>query len=232
MGSFAPIAVRALTYNLYLTISSQPTEIFRLPYEVYVDASPGQALYRALGMGQVPSGAQKARPATEGSTMGSYVRHGAMSGLAMVVAHALRVGMPVWERGGDAAQLGGEFVLGPGLSCTYAHRMQSTAGHAPIVDVLAAAGVRPARKPAGGGPVAPAPPATQSAGVGTLSARPNISLPLERGREAKVLSVVREEACGTCGTCEGCAEALNIDLESTASGEWSMVVTGNMRSMR
>ncbi|KAH9167857.1 hypothetical protein EDB89DRAFT_1648591 [Lactarius sanguifluus] len=141
---------------------------------------------------------------------------------------------PVRRTEDDAAQLGGEFVLGPGLSCTYAHRMQSTAGHAPIVDVLAAAGVRPTRKHAGG-PVAPASSASmmmQSAGVGTLSVRPNISLPLERGREAKVLSVVREEACGSCGTCEGCAEALNIDLESTASGEWSMVVTGNTRSMR
>ena len=91
-----------------------PTEIFRLPYELYVDASPGQALYRALGMGHARSGAHKTRPATEGSTTGSYVRHGSVSGLAMVVAHALRVGMPVWERGGDAAQLGGEFVLGPG----------------------------------------------------------------------------------------------------------------------
>ena len=65
-------------------------------------------------MGHARSGAHKARPATEGSATGSYVRHGSVSGLAMVVAHALRVGMPVWERGGDAAQLGGEFVLGPG----------------------------------------------------------------------------------------------------------------------
>lgn len=215
-------------------------QIFRLPYELYVDASPGQALYRALGMGQSRSSAHKARPATEGSRTGSYVRHSSMSGLAMVVARALRVGMPVWERGGDAAQLGGEFVLGPGLSCTYAHRMQGTAGHAPIVDVLAAAGVRPARKHAGGGPVALSSSASSASSViqsgaslGNLSARPNISLPLERGREAKVLSVVREEVCGTCGTCEGCAEALNnIDLESTASGEWSMVVTGNLRPMR
>jgi len=87
------------------------TEIFRLPYELFVDASPGQALYRTLRMGQVSSGARKAH------RVGSYVRHGAVSGLAMVVAHALRVGMPVWERGGDASQLGGEFVLGPG----YAH---------------------------------------------------------------------------------------------------------------
>jgi len=215
-------------------------QIFHLPYELYVDASPGQALYRALGMGHSRSNAHKTRPATEGSATGSYVRHGAVGGLAMVVAHALRVAMPVWERGGDAAQLGGEFVLGPGLSCTYAHRMQSTAGHAPIVDVLAAAGVRPARKHAGGGPVAPPLSASASAsamqsaaaGGGTLTARPNTGMPLERGREAKVLSVVREEACGTCGTCEGCAEALNIDLESTASGEWSMIVTGNLRSTR
>ena len=116
--------------------------------------------------------------------------------------------------------------------------MQSAAGHAPIVDILAAAGVRPARKNAGGGPVAPPSSASAAsamqtvAGAGIVSARPNIGLPLERGREAKVLSVVREEACGTCGTCEGCAEALNIDLESTASGEWSMVVTGNLRPMR
>ncbi|KAF8492637.1 hypothetical protein F5888DRAFT_1618873 [Russula emetica] len=185
-------------------------QIFRLPYEIFVDASPGQILYRALGMGQIPSGAHKARFSTEDAA-GSYVRHGAVSGLAMVVAHALRVGMPVWERGGDASQLGGEFVLGPGLSCTYVHRMQNTAGHAPIVDVLAAAGVRAARKVPGAGP------------------RPNISLPLGRGadaRDTKVLSVVREEACGTCGACEGCAEALNIELESTASGEWSVVVKG------
>ena len=64
-------------------------------------------------MGHIPPGTQKVRPLTENEA-GSYVRHGAVSGLAMVVAHALRVGMPVWERGGDASQLGGEFVLGPG----------------------------------------------------------------------------------------------------------------------
>jgi hypothetical protein len=91
--------------------------------------------------------------------------------------------------------------------------MQNTAGHAPIVDVLAAAGVHAVRRVSGGGP------------------RPSISLPLGRGadsdaRDAKALSVVREEACGTCGACDGCAEALNIELESTASGEWSVVVTG------
>jgi hypothetical protein len=45
---------------------------------------------------------------------GPYIRHGLMGGIAMVVLNALRVGMPVFEKGGDPAQLGGEFVLGPG----------------------------------------------------------------------------------------------------------------------
>ncbi|KAG8213251.1 hypothetical protein J3R82DRAFT_11723 [Butyriboletus roseoflavus] len=45
---------------------------------------------------------------------GGYVRHGSVGGIAMVFKNALRVGMPVWEKGGDFTQLGGEFVLGPG----------------------------------------------------------------------------------------------------------------------
>ena len=90
--------------------------------------------------------------------VGGYVRHGTMSGLAMVFVRAIKVGMPVWENSGDTRQLGGEFVLGPGyvvflpsndtdvdvnrkcrLTCSYAHRMQSTKGHAPIEEVLHAA---------------------------------------------------------------------------------------------
>jgi hypothetical protein len=111
--------------------------------------------------------------------------------------------------------------------------MQSTTGHAPIVDVIAAAGVRAARRDAGPGAgpgpgLGPVVPAASTAGT----VRPNISLPLERGgggRDAKVLSVVREDACGTCGACEACAEALNIDIEPTASGEWGIILTGNGR---
>lgn len=45
---------------------------------------------------------------------GGYVKHGLMGGIAMVFVRALKVGMPVWEKGGDLHQLGGEFVFGPG----------------------------------------------------------------------------------------------------------------------
>ncbi|KJA19495.1 hypothetical protein HYPSUDRAFT_143656 [Hypholoma sublateritium FD-334 SS-4] len=132
-------------------------KMFALPFAVYTD--PTRAVYRALGMGAagddghrhaprggVPRGlgAPGAGVSVDGGDAhrtGGYVRHGLVGGIARVVVRALRVGMPVWEKGGDIGQLGGEFVLGPGLTCAFAHRMQTTRGHAPIDDVLAAAGV-------------------------------------------------------------------------------------------
>ncbi len=37
---------------------------------------------------------------------------------------------------GDSKQLGGEFILGPGLRCEYAHRMPTTRGHVDIRTLL------------------------------------------------------------------------------------------------
>ncbi|KAH9856665.1 hypothetical protein C2E23DRAFT_721885, partial [Lenzites betulinus] len=102
--------------------------IFRTPIPMYTD--PTLRLHAALGMTLRTSD-----PGPD-SEKGSYIRHGPIGGLAMVVRNALRVGMPVWERGGDASQLGGEFVFGPGLNCLYAHRMITTRSHASILDVL------------------------------------------------------------------------------------------------
>ncbi|KAI0955945.1 hypothetical protein AcV7_006479 [Taiwanofungus camphoratus] len=108
-------------------------QIFRLPFALYTD--PTLRLHSALGMNK-----RTQDPGSE-TERGEYVRHGALGGLAMVVRNALRVGMPVWEKGGDVTQLGGEFVLGPRLSCTYAHRMRTTRSHAPILHALASAGI-------------------------------------------------------------------------------------------
>ncbi|KAF8150726.1 hypothetical protein B0H34DRAFT_638972, partial [Crassisporium funariophilum] len=108
-------------------------QIFGLPFQVYTD--PTLAIYSTLGMGQ------KGDASDIASRDGGYVKHGLMGGIAMVVVRAIKVGMPVWEKGGDIGQLGGEFIFGPGLTCSYAHRMQTTKGHAPIQDVLQAAGI-------------------------------------------------------------------------------------------
>ena len=48
------------------------------------------------------------------SRRGAYIRHGAVSGITMVVSNAIKVKMPAWGKGGDIEQVGGEFVLGPG----------------------------------------------------------------------------------------------------------------------
>ncbi|RDX57095.1 hypothetical protein OH76DRAFT_1334854 [Lentinus brumalis] len=106
--------------------------IFRTPIAMYTD--PSLRLYAALGM------TLRSNDPGPDSEKGEYVRHGVISGIAMVVRNALCVGMPVWERGGDAMQLGGEFVIGPGFNCSYAHRMTTTRSHAPIREVLRAAG--------------------------------------------------------------------------------------------
>lgn len=109
-------------------------QIFGMEWPMYTD--PSLAVYEALGMRNVHEACARSSRAERSA----YVRRGPIGGLTMVVLRALRVGMPVWERGGDIHQLGGEFVLGPGLTCVYAHRMQSAQGHTPIMDVLDAAG--------------------------------------------------------------------------------------------
>ena len=116
---------------------------------MYTD--PTHAVYEALGMD---------RKTLEPGPQGSYVRHGLLGGIGMVVRNALRVRMPIYKKKGDIAQLGGEFVLGPGyaylsddivdellidlsfsLDCTLAHRMEFTQSHMPILDVVRAAGI-------------------------------------------------------------------------------------------
>ncbi|KAM6504291.1 hypothetical protein JOM56_001234 [Amanita muscaria] len=129
---------------------SKYRQIFRMPFDMYTD--PTLAVYTTLGMGRSkpdddcamaqpnrePTVADK-RKKEKGGHASSYVKHGTVGGIVMVALRALKVGMPVWEKGGDVAQLGGEFVFGPGLTCSYAHRMQSPSGHAPIQDVVKAA---------------------------------------------------------------------------------------------
>lgn len=102
-------------------------QIFQTPFAVYVD--PTMQLYTALGMtlrsvvvekDRHRRGARNSGSGTESEREGgNYVRHGLMGGIAMVVVRAVRVGMPVWEKGGEIGQLGGEFVLGPGFVVVY-----------------------------------------------------------------------------------------------------------------
>ncbi|CAK5265699.1 unnamed protein product [Mycena citricolor] len=105
-------------------------KIFKTPFEVYTD--PTHEVYNALGM---------TLQTMEKGPKGNYIRHGLLGGIGMVVANAVKSGMPVWKAGGEISQLGGEFVLGPGITCSWAHRMRYTRDHIPILQVIAEAGV-------------------------------------------------------------------------------------------
>ena len=108
---------------------SKYKQIFRMPFEMYTD--PTLAVYDTLGMARGRDGdypaclpAPKAPPQEPAGTdkpkkvrNGGYVKHGTMGGIVMVLVRAIKVGMPLWEKGGDVAQLGGEFVFGPGYVC-------------------------------------------------------------------------------------------------------------------
>jgi hypothetical protein len=90
-------------------------DIFHLPYQLFVDSSREQDLYRTLGMSTLAHVPVSTRDKSE------YAKAGSVRGMAMVWKNALRTGIPFWAKGGDTAQLGGEFVLGPGcvpLACS------------------------------------------------------------------------------------------------------------------
>ncbi|KAF8339806.1 AhpC/TSA antioxidant enzyme-domain-containing protein [Cantharellus anzutake] len=99
--------------------------VFKCPYPIYVD--PSRELYRAFGMTRctINGGPE--------SEKGAYVVHGPIGGLGMALRNAMK--MPLGNAG-DIKQLGGEFILGPGIRCEYAHRMPTTRGHVDIRTLL------------------------------------------------------------------------------------------------
>ncbi|KAJ4477322.1 hypothetical protein J3R30DRAFT_3290854, partial [Lentinula aciculospora] len=101
-----------------------------LKIKMYTD--PTCQTYSLLGMENV------GEASTHGSVSRSYVKHtSAIGGMAAVVLRAIKVGMPVWERGGAIKQLGGELVDSEmHVACMFAHRMRDTQDHTPFGDVL------------------------------------------------------------------------------------------------
>lgn len=98
----------------------------RCPYPIYTDR--GKHVYTAMGM------TLRTFNAGKDSEKGDYIPAGMMAMTMRGIVQGLALPM---KPPGDQAQLGGEFVLGPGLKVTYAHRMKSTRGHADPDHILA-----------------------------------------------------------------------------------------------
>jgi hypothetical protein len=104
----------------------------RCPYPIYTDRPKN--VYNALGMTLRTFNAGKEKD----GTVGKYIKHSLGGSIWAGVAGGLQ--MPI-KPPGDQQQLGGEFILGPGLQVKFTHRMKSTRNHAEIELVLASVDV-------------------------------------------------------------------------------------------
>lgn len=102
----------------------------KCPYPIYTDRA--KHIYTCLGM------TLRSWDAGKGPEVGNYIQHSL--GGSIIAGIKSGVKLPL-KPPGDQQQLGGEFVLGPGLHVTFAHRMKTTRGHAEIEEVLASAGI-------------------------------------------------------------------------------------------
>lgn len=92
-------------------------------------SDPKRTLYKEFGMTFNTMSAGQ-RP--------NYVQRGSAANVAVSLKRNLT--MPL-KSPGDLNGLGGEFVVGPGLDCAYAHRMRNTRDHAELGDILKAIGI-------------------------------------------------------------------------------------------
>ena len=105
------------------------------PYPIYSDRS--KHVYTALGM---TLRTFNPGPAAD---KGAYIKH-SMTG-NIVQGFVSGMALPL-KAPGDQMQIGGEFVLGPGLEVKFCHRMKSTRDHALIEDVLASVDIDVAKE--------------------------------------------------------------------------------------
>ncbi|KAF9061191.1 AhpC/TSA antioxidant enzyme-domain-containing protein [Rhodocollybia butyracea] len=93
-------------------------------------ANPSLGVFHALGMNlqtlaRTPAGQKKASYLTEGIVK-----------VTLSSAWETLKNIRLFGKQGNIAQLGGEFIMGPGNQCTFAHRMQHTEDHAEIAQLL------------------------------------------------------------------------------------------------
>ncbi|KAF4598577.1 hypothetical protein EYR38_006981 [Pleurotus pulmonarius] len=102
--------------------------------EIYTD--PTRELYHKLGM---TIGSVKTTPA--GEEKRSYLRGGFWAGIVQSLLKGPLSHPSLIGKQGNFTQLGGDFIFGPGIKCSYASRMQNTEDHAEVAELMKLAGV-------------------------------------------------------------------------------------------
>jgi len=99
-------------------------------------ADPSRELYKSLGMT-----IENLQGTPKGEKPRSYLPSGLLTNiLSSIWRGPIRNPQHIGKQG-NLSQLGGDFVFGPGLQCSYARIMKHTQDHIEIPDLMAAAGV-------------------------------------------------------------------------------------------
>ncbi len=105
-------------------------EVMQVQYPMYAD--PKRNVYRALGM------TLRTNEANPACARPDYNQMSLTKGILVAIKKGL-FDMPI-RNPGDMKLLGGDFILGPGLQCSFTHRMTTTDGHMDLPRILAQAG--------------------------------------------------------------------------------------------
>lgn len=96
---------------------------------MYTD--PTLSIHRVLGMNL------KSLDSGSAAEQGHYVKSGVFGGIRRTLKDAVTMKLPVFEKGGDLSQLGGEFILGPKyVSCYQAFEFVLTGFLCIVKDVI------------------------------------------------------------------------------------------------
>lgn len=63
---------------------------------------------------------------------GHYVKSGVLGGIRRTLKDAVTMKLPVFEKGGDLSQLGGEFILGPKYISPFSMKFWNFCSHTPV----------------------------------------------------------------------------------------------------
>ncbi|KAJ7064690.1 AhpC/TSA antioxidant enzyme-domain-containing protein [Mycena amicta] len=104
-------------------------------YKGPIYADPSRRLYDHLDL------VTTLKTTPRGALKPSYLRMSWLENFRFSIKTGYMAYPSLTFKAGKVSQNGGDFVLGPGVQCSFIHRMQNTEDHVEVVDLMHAAGV-------------------------------------------------------------------------------------------
>ncbi|PWN41349.1 hypothetical protein IE81DRAFT_291899, partial [Ceraceosorus guamensis] len=138
LGKLDPLPLKQAQLGLVVIgqghwhVTKSYKEVMGVPRWIPMYSDPTRKIYKALGM------TLRTNDQGPACTKPDYQTRGNFKGTMVAIKRGV-MDMPL-RPPGDLKLLGGEFILGPGLDCSFTHRMVTVRGHLDLRRVLVQAG--------------------------------------------------------------------------------------------